>query len=306
MTTPVEERLVSWEEIQDLELVVLRRMREYAPGAHRSVFHGSGFDLVGLRDWQPGDRPAAVDWPQSSLTNFSPLITREFEQESTAPVIIVADTSRSTRCGVDGTPIAKVIARTVATLGLAAAFCQDLVGLVTMDGRSRRLAARPRTGRNHAMHCVDVYQDSLSQDSLSEGSGERAPDGGGDLAGLLRKRSLMPVVSDFLIDPAAPLVEEFAALNALHDVFFVMVDSAFAFGLPPVSTGWIEAYDAESGQPRLFSARELEQLGERVRDWQERSADAARRRGLDVVRVQSGREHGALAEFLDARRRHRR
>ena len=306
MTTPVEERLVSWEEIQDLELVVLRRMREYAPGAHRSVFHGSGFDLVGLREWQPGDRPSAVDWPQSSLTNFSPLITREFEQESTAPVLIVADTSRSTRCGVDGTPIAKVIARTVATLGLAAAFCQDLVGLVAMDGCSRRLAARPRTGRNHAMHCVDVYQESLAQDSLSDGGGNRAPDGGGDLAGLLRKRSLMPVVSDFLIDPAVPLVEEFAALNAVHDVFFVMVDSAFAFGLPPVSTGWIEAYDAESGQPRLFSARELEQLGERVRDWQERSADAARRRGLDVVRVQSGREHGALAEFLDARRRHRR
>ena len=256
MTTPATERLVSWEEIRDLELVVL---------------------------------------------NFSPLITREFEQESAAPVVIVADTSRSTRCGVDGTPIAKVIARTVATLGLAAAFCQDLVGLVALDGRSRRLAARPRSGRNHAMHCVDVYQDSLS-----DGGGERAADGGGDLAGLLRKRSLMPVVSDFLIDPAEPLVEEFAALNALHDVFFVMVDSAFAFGLPPVSTGWIEAYDAESGQPRLFSARELERLGERVRDWQDRSADAARRRGLDVVRVQAGREHGALAAFLDGRRRRRR
>lgn len=301
MTTPVAERLVSWEEIQDIELVVLRRMREHAPGAHRSVFHGSGFDLVGLRDWQPGDRPSAVDWPQSSLTNFSPLITREFEQESTAPVIIVADTSRSTQCGVAGTPIAKVIARTVATLGLAAAFCQDLVGLVAMDGRWRRLAARPRTGRNHAMHCVDVYQDSLS-----DAGGERAPEGHGDLAGLLRKRSLMPVVSDFLVDPPETLVEEFAALNVLHDVFFVMVDSAFAFELPPVSTGWIEAYDAEAGQPRLLSARDVERLGERVRDWQDRSAAAARRRGLDVVRVQSGHEHGALAEFLDSRRRRKR
>ncbi len=301
MTTPVEERLVSWEEIQDIELVVLRRMREYALGAHRSVFHGSGFDLVGLRDWQPGDRPSAIDWPQSSLTNFSPLITREFEQESTAPVIIVADMSRSTRCGVNGTPIAKVIARTVATLGLAAAFCQDLVGLVAMDGRSRRLAARPRTGRNHAMHCVDIYQDSLL-----EAGGRRSPDGNGDLAGLLRKRSLMPVVSDFLVDPPEPLVEEFAALNALHDVFFVMVDSAFAFGLPPVSTGWIEGYDAESGQSRLLSARDIELLGERVRDWQDRSAAAARQRGVDVVRVQSGREHAALAEFLDSRRRRKR
>ncbi len=301
MTTPAGEQLVSWEEIQDLELVVLRRMREYALGAHHSVFHGSGFDLVGLRDWQPGDRPSAVDWPQSSLTNFSPLITREFEQESTAPVIIVADTSRSTRCGVDGTPIAKVIARTVATLVLAAAFCQDLVGLVAMDGRSRRLAARPRTGRNHAMHCVDIYQDSLATADRRQ-----APEGREDLAGLLRKRSLLPVVSDFLVDPPELLVEEFAALNTLHDVFLVMVDSAFAFGLPPVSTGWIEAYDSESGRASLLSARELERLAERVRDWQDRSAAAARQRGLDVVRVQSGGEHRALAEFLDSRRRRKR
>ncbi len=301
MTTRVEERLVSWEEIRDIELVVLRRMREYALGAHPSVFHGSGFDLVGLRDWQPGDRPSAVDWPQSSLTNFSPLITREFEQESTAPVIIVADTSRSTRCGVNGTPIAKVIARTVATLGLAAAFCQDLVGLVAMDGRSRRLAARPRTGRNHATHCVDLYQDSLS-----DVGGDGSREGDGDLAGLLRKRSLMPVVSDFLVDPPTPLIEEFAALNALHDVFFVMVDSAFAFGLPPVSTGWVEGYDAESGRSRLLSAREVALLGDQVRDWQDRAAAAARRSGLDVVRVQSGREHAALAEFLDSRRKRKR
>ena len=301
MTARAGDELVSWSEVQDIELVIVRRMREYMAGAHPSVFQGAGFEFAGLRDWQPGDRLSAVDWPQSSLTNFSPLITREFEQESTASVIIVADTSRSTRCGVNGTPIAKVIARTVATLGLAAAFCQDLVGLAAMDGRSRRLAARPRAGRNHAMHCVDIYQDSLS-----DAGGDRSPDENGDLADLLRKRSLMPVVSDFLVDPPEPLVEEFAALNALHDVFFVMVDSAFAFGLPPVSTGWIEGYDAESGQPRLLSVRELELLTERVRDWQDRSAAAARRSGLDVVRVQFGREHAALAGFLDSRRRRKR
>ena len=51
MTARVAEPLVSWEEIQDIELVVLRRMKKFAMGAHPSVFQGSGFDLVGLRDW---------------------------------------------------------------------------------------------------------------------------------------------------------------------------------------------------------------------------------------------------------------
>ena len=47
---------------------------------------GAGFDLVGLRTWEPGDRLSAVDWPQSSLTNFSPLVVRDFEQPGTATV----------------------------------------------------------------------------------------------------------------------------------------------------------------------------------------------------------------------------
>ena len=301
MTTPAEPPLVSWEEIQDIELVVLRRMREFGMGAHPSVFHGSGFNLVGLRDWQPGDQPSAIDWAQSSFTNFSPLITREFEQESTASVVIVADTSLSTRCGVGGTAIAKVIARTVAMLGLAAAFCQDLVGLVTMNRESRRLMVRPRIGKNHAMHCVEVYQQSLLEDDVGGHDEEHS-----DLAGLLRTRSLIPVVSDFLVDNPEPLVRELAELNALHDVFVVMIQSAFAFELPELSAGWVEACDVESGQSRVLSAGELDLLSGRVRTAQDRAEQVARSSGLDVVRVEPGEEHTALAEFLRSRRMRKR
>ena len=297
MSTAAAERLVSWEEIQDIELVILQRMKEHSLGAHHSDFHGSGFDLAGLRDWQPGDRPSAIDWAQSTLTNFSPLVTREFDLESTASVIIVADASLSTRCGVDDTPIAKVIARVVATLALAGAFFQDRVGLAAMDGPSRRLLVPPHAGKNHAMHCVDAYQECLG---AAEPGGRNG--GGRDLGGLLRRRSLLPVVSDFLAEDAEACLEEFAALAHWHDVFVVLVDSAFAFDLPPVSAGWVTGYDVETGRSRLLSARELERLGERVREWQDGVERSARRRGLDVVRVTRDAEHEALAEFLRGRK----
>src|SRR5204863_145254 len=96
------EPFVNLSELTEIELLILRRMREFTIGEHRSVFHGSGFDLVGLRDWQAGDRLSMIDWPQSTLTNFSPMIVRDFEQRSTATVIAVADASLSTRCGIDG------------------------------------------------------------------------------------------------------------------------------------------------------------------------------------------------------------
>ena len=289
--------LVSWEEIQDIELVVLGRMKEFAMGAHASVFQGSGFNLIGLREWQPGDRPSAVDWPQSTLTNFSPLMTREFEQESTASVVIVADTSRSTRCGVNDMPIAKVIARTVATLGMAAAFFQDSVGLVTLSGASRRLVVRPRVGKNHAIHCVEAYQAQLRDPAADNGNGSE-----GRLAGLVRKRSVMPVVSDFLVEDSQLLIAELSELNASHDVFLVMVDSAFAFDRPSVSDGWVEGLDVETGQSRIMSAAQLQELDGQVREWQDAVQGSAREAGLDVVRISAGEEHGALSEFLSARR----
>lgn len=301
MNSVPADRLVSWEEIQDIELVVLRRMKEFAMGSHKSVFQGAGFDLVGLREWEPGDRAAAIDWPQSSLNNFSPLLTREFEQESTASVVVVADNSLSTRCGAGGTPIAKVIARTVATLSLAAAFFQDLVGLVTMNGTERRLVVPLRTGRNHAVHCAEIYQQCLSDDYTSTTLHQ-----GASLAGLLRKRSLIPVVTDCLTDDPRRVITEFAALNGFHDVFMVVIDCTFAFRLPRVRAGWIEAYDVESGVSRVFSSEEVEQFERTVKSWQDESVQLGRECGLDVVRIKPGKEYQALAAFLNGRRTQKR
>ncbi len=80
------EPFVNLSELTEIELLIMRRMREFAIGEHRSLFRGSGFDFVGLRDWQAGDRMSNIDWPQSTLTNFSPMVVREFEQRSTATV----------------------------------------------------------------------------------------------------------------------------------------------------------------------------------------------------------------------------
>ena len=297
-----EDPLVSWSEIRDVELVIVRRMQELAIGAHPNLFHGSGHDLAGLRDWHPGDRLSAIDWPQSSLTNFSPLVTREFDQESNAPIVIAADVSRSTRCGVRGEPIARVIARAVATFAMAAAFSQDRAGLLTFDRDTRRIAVRPRVGKNHAIHCIEAFQDQL----LGRGVRDSAADV--SFAGLLRTRSLVPVISDFLLDDPHPLLAELADLNTSHDVFLVMIDSAFAFELPRFSAGWIEACDVETGRTRIISSADLEQLGSRVRDWQDTVEQAAHDHGLEVLRLGgSGQQcHETLVGFLLERKQLRR
>jgi uncharacterized protein (DUF58 family) len=280
--------LVSLSDIAEIELFILKRMRELTLGDHKSVFKGPGFDFVGTRDWQPGDRMSAIDWAQSSLNNFSPLVTREFEQDSTAAIVAVADASRSTRCGAHGVPIAVPIARAVAAAGLSATLFQDTFGLVVVgDGGQPLAAVPPRIGRPHVLYALDVYTRAGDPDD----TGPPLPrvQARGDfvetLEGQLRKTTLVPVLSDFLFEDAPRVVGELALLNAVHDVFLVMADVRFAYDLPGVSAGWIETWDIETGTTRVLSRRELRRLAARVGEWQDGIERLARERGIDVVRV---------------------
>ena len=291
---------VSFADITEIELVIVRRMREVTLGDHRSRSHGSGFDFLGLRDWQAGDRPSSIDWAQSTLNNFSPLVVREFEQPSTATVAAIADVSLSTRCGIDGTPIAAAVARAIATIGMSAVFFQDPFGLVTFDEGFQHLAAvRPRTGKRHVVHCLDAYQFQSGLQPV-----KRVGSVSTTLGGYFRSKSLLPVISDFLFDRTEEILHELSLLNATHDVFLVLIDSAFAFDLPAISSGWIDTVDIETGRRRTMSRRAFRQMAARVREWQDDVQRAAKDVEIDVVRVglDQAKTDIELSEFVAERR----
>ena len=292
--------LVNMADITEIELVIVRRMREVTLGDHRSRSQGAGFDFLGLRDWQAGDRFSSIDWAQSSLTNFSPLIVREFEQMSTATVLAIADISPSARCGTGGVSIAAAIARAIATLGMSAVFFQDPFGLVTFDAGFQHLTAlRPRTGKNHVVHCLDAYQFQRGTQTV-----RRTGSISTSLGGFVRRQALLPVVSDFLFDDAEAVLKELSLLNATHDVFVVLIDSGFAFDLPQVSAGWVEIVDVETGRARTISRRAYAQLADRARQWQEEVRRFSKQLDIDVVSIglDQTKSDIALSEFVAERR----
>ncbi len=292
--------LVNLADISEIELVILKRMREMTLGDHRSRSQGSGFDFQGLREWQAGDKFSHIDWAQSSLNNFSPLVVREFEQPSTATVMPIADFSASTRCGAGGVPIAAAIARAIATIGMSAVFFQDPFGLVTFDRGFVHLGAlRPRLGKSHVVHCIDAYQYERGMQVVPR-SGSIST----SLGGFVRRHAMLPVISDFLFDDVEDVLAElkFVAIN--HDVFLVLIDSAFAFDLPKVSAGWIEIMDVETGTARTVSRRQFGQLAARAAEWQQRVQQMARAHDLDVVvlGLDQAKSDIALTEFVVERR----
>lgn len=285
--------LINPSDVSELETFLLRRMREHTIGDHASVYAGSGFDVAGLRDWEPGDPMSAIDWAQSSLSNFSPLITRQLEQDSTATVMVAADASLSTHCGPMGAPMRTTILRCLAVLGLSAAFCQDRFGMVVFDDHGLPLGAlRPRSGKAHAMHCLSLY--AQCSEMNEGGSGDLIE----QLQSHLRASSLVVLVSDCLLADFDTLLERFARVTGEHDVLLVVVDARAAFALPRVSAGWMEIYDVETGEARTISRSAAAQMVERIDEWQQAAMRDARMRGLDVVRVGAGRWE--LEEALSA------
>jgi uncharacterized protein (DUF58 family) len=266
-------------DVAEIELSILRWMREYTSGDHASFSTGAGFNMTALKEWEPGDPVSTVDWAQSSLTNFSPLITRQFQQDSNATVVALADDSASTRCGAGGVSIQSAICRCLAAVGFATAFFQDSFGFIGFDADFRAAnSARPRVGKGHVQHCLDLYRRHVDPET-------EPVDVTTVLAGFLRRTGMLVVISDFMLRTEDAVLAKLERLSATHDVLLLMVDAGCAYEVPQTSAGWIEVFDVESGETRVLSRNELKEMSRRVAEWQQQFARRARSRGLDVVPV---------------------
>ena len=172
-------------------------------------------------------------------------------------------------------PIAAPVARALATIGLSAVFFQDPFGLVTFDaGFTHFGGIRPRTGKNHVVHCLDAYE---RQHGLQEC--QRTGSISATLSGYVRNSAMMAVISDFLFEDPESVLKELALVKAVHDLFIVLVDSAFAFEVPAIGSGGSipstpkpvrhrtisRSYPVATRRPRARLAGRVRAGGERTR-----------------------------------------
>jgi uncharacterized protein (DUF58 family) len=227
--------------LRRLELRVLRRLDGRLQGDFRTVFRGTGVDVADLREYQFGDDLRHVDWNVTARTDVTHV--REYLEDREVTAWLLLDSSAS----MDFGPVERH--KHIVLTEIAAAVAQLLsrggnrVGAVLFDSGVRETIP-PGHGRNQVLRILARLMRTPDADHPT------AP-GTTDMAaalraalGILRRRSLVVIVSDFLSEPGWQGL--LGRLARRHDVVAIQVVDRREFELPTAGMLYVE--DAETGE----------------------------------------------------------
>ncbi len=222
-------------QVKRIELRTRGLVNSRFTGEYHSVFKGMGMEFAEVREYQPGDEVRTIDWNVSA--RMRRLFVKRFVEERELTVLLVVDTSGSSRGGAGVRDKQGVAAELAAVLALTATRNNDRVGLLLHSDVVEHVVP-PRKGRRHALRLV--------RDVLAWPSGSRGTDLGAACdyaARLLGHRSIVFVLSDF-VTPS--LEKPLTRLAQRHDVVAVVLDDPAERTLP--DAGVARLRDAETGR----------------------------------------------------------
>ena len=281
-------------QIARLDLRAQFIVRGFLQGLHASPYQGFSVEFSEHRKYAAGDDPKDIDWLVYAKTDKH--YVKKFEAETNITGYLAIDTSASMAYAYR-----REITKLDYSISLAAALCwlmvhqQDPCGLMTFDDRLHaRLPARSK--RSQIAQVLSVLA-------------KATPSGGtdiarsiGQMAAMLRHRSLVMIFSDLLADPE-PIRDALLRLRHRgHDVilFHVLDEAEVRFPFE----GVVDFTEPESRDRLVVDAdaarRDYLAAVAAFRDDYRR---ACFRAGIDYVPLDTGMQFDkALMEYLVSRR----
>ncbi|MCP5273040.1 MAG: DUF58 domain-containing protein [Burkholderiaceae bacterium] len=295
--------------LRRLEWTVLKRLDGLLQGDYRTLLRGTGVDLADLREYQYGDDVRHIDW--NVTARLQQPHVRQFHEDRDLTAWFLLDLSGSVHFGSGD----------VSKLAVSAGFVTALARVVTRHGN--RVGAlfygggepgvdgllRPGASRTHVLELLARMQRPRPAAKAAGKAGAAAGPGTAlfDLLrtaeGVLQRRSLVFVVSDFISAPGWE--EALGRLARRHDVVAVRLFDPAEMALPDV--GLVTLEDAETGEQLFVDATDpafrarYAALAEAA---EAELADALGRAGVDLLELATDDDLlDALLRFADLRRR---
>ncbi len=288
--------------LQRLEWTVIKRLDGLLQGDWRTLLRGAGIDLADLREYQPHDDVRHIDW--NVTARLATPHVRVYTEDRDMTAWFLLDLSPSVDFGPPGQAKRDLATGFVGVLARLLQRHGNRVGALLHDGHAGPGRVLPAgAGRRHVLQLLHLLTSAPAPRPA-------APPGITELQrllqqaqGLLRRRSAVFVLSDFLSTPGwdKPL----ARLAQRHDVVAVRLLDPLELELPDM--GLLLLRDPETGEQlqvdthaRGFRHRFARLAAQREADLRQSLARA----GVDTLELSTDEDLlGAMLRFMELRGR---
>ena len=286
--------------IRRIEITTRKLVSDSFAGEYQSVFKGRGMEFDEVRQYHPGDDVRSIDWNVTARTG-EPYV-KSYIEERELTVMLAVDVSGSGDFGTRNRFKRELAGELAAVMSFAATTNNDKVGLLLFTDRVELLVP-PRKGRSHVLRMVRdllVFQPVGSDTDI-----RLALD---MVHQMLKRRSIVFLVSDFLADPES-YRQAMLVTNRRHDVVAFDLSDPLEYEMADV--GLLALEDAESGHLRWVDTGSKEwkrEFTDRVARLEEGKREVFTAAGVDRISVTTERDYVAEvgAFFKDRLRRLRR
>ncbi|HTW08164.1 MAG TPA: DUF58 domain-containing protein [Acidimicrobiales bacterium] len=228
--------------LRRLQWQVVRRLDGRLQGDYRTLLRGNGTDFLDLRAYEWGDDVRHIDW--NVTARMDELFVRDFMEDREITAWLLLDRSRSMTFGPAGRTKEHVLFELAATFGQLLVRNGNRIGAIVYDG-SEQWALPPRQGRSQVLALVRELLRPVQGGPVTDLSQLL-----GTAARVVRRRSLVVLVSDFISAPGweRPLLR----LSERNEVLAVRLVDPREYELP--DAGFLVVQDAETGEQLLVDS----------------------------------------------------
>jgi uncharacterized protein (DUF58 family) len=221
-------------QVRRIEIRARRLATMLLAGDYRSVFRGAGIEFAEAREYAVGDDVRLIDWNVTARMG-APWV-KQYVEERELPVVCAVDVSASQSVAKSAAGRTVVAAEVAALLSFAAVYQHDRAALLTFTDQVERFVP-PARGTKHVLRIV---REILRGRRASSGTSITAACE--YLARVLRRRSIVFLISDFLDEGYEPSLR---TLADRHEVIAISLVDLNDLELPDL--GIVEIEDAERG-----------------------------------------------------------
>jgi uncharacterized protein (DUF58 family) len=161
-------------------------------GIHKSRAKGFSVEFEEHREYSPGDEIRRIDW--KALGKFDRYFIKEYEDETNLRAYLVLDSSSSMNYASDGVTKFDYGCTLTASLAYLILKQQDAAGIVTFSDRIESFLP-PRAKRDYMVQIVNALEQRRPGGDTNVGKILE------DIAGQIKRRGLVILVSDLLDEP---------------------------------------------------------------------------------------------------------